>query len=66
MDERRTYTLTDEQFQRILDASRPVTYMVFGGIPPRSPQENANTAWQALGEEIGFKWDTVRPGAQAQ
>ena len=24
-------------------------------------QENANAAWQRLGKEMGFVWDTVRP-----
>lgn len=35
--------------------------MIIGGKPPPSPQENANRAWQALGQELGFKWDTVEP-----
>jgi hypothetical protein len=46
---------------RLLDASKPVPYMVFGGVPPRSPQENANAAWRALGDELGFDYMTVRP-----
>lgn len=26
-----------------------------------SPQENANAAWKALGQEMGFQWDSGHP-----
>lgn len=55
------FEMTEEQRDRILAASQPVRYMVIGGVPPRSPQENANAAWQAVAFELGFKWDTVQP-----
>jgi hypothetical protein len=58
---RKQYEMTTAQAQKIIDASQPVLYMIFGGIEPRSPQENANDAWEALGQELGFIWDTVRP-----
>lgn len=61
MTARQEYELTDEQLEALLEACRPVPYMVIGGIPPRSPQENANAAWQALGTEMGFDWSTVEP-----
>jgi predicted TIM-barrel fold metal-dependent hydrolase len=60
---RKEFTLTDEQYQRLLDAGKPVPYMIFGGRTPPSPQENANAAWAALGRELGFRHMTVRPGA---
>jgi len=55
------YRMTDQQLNRILDACKPVPYMVFGGMQPRSPQQNANDAWRDLGHEMGFDWTTVRP-----
>lgn len=55
------YEMTQEQFDKLLDSSKPVPYMVFGGREPTSPQENANRAWAALGEEMGFQPITVRP-----
>ncbi len=58
------YQMTDEQFERILSASKPVPYIVIGGVPPRSPQEIANTVWEALGEELGFQFMTVKPSEQ--
>ena len=60
---RREFHLTPGQLEKLLDACKPVPYMVVGGVPPRSPQENANSAWKALGKELGFKHLTVRPVA---
>ena len=56
--------MSQEDLNTILEASKPVPYMVFGGIEPTSPQENANRAWQALGEKMGFKHMTVQPTGQ--
>lgn len=58
---RKDFVMTDEQLAELLKACQPVPYMVFGGMEPRTPQQNANDAWRSLGEELGFKWETVRP-----
>ena len=55
------YEMTTEEHATLLKACQPVPYLVVGGIPPRSPRENANTAWKALAQKRGFKWDTVEP-----
>ena len=55
------YEMTEEQLKQLLDACKPVPYMVIGGHAPSSPQENANRAWMGLGKEMGFDWETVRP-----
>lgn len=60
--ERRNYTLTTEQYEALFQACRPVPYMVVGGTVPSSPQQNANRAWQQLGQEMGFDWETVERG----
>lgn len=57
------YEMTQAQLDRILEACKPVPYIVVGGIPPSSPQENANAAWAELGREMGFEHMTVRPVA---
>jgi hypothetical protein len=61
---RKEYEMTQAQLDKILEASKPVPYMVFGGMEPRSPQENANDAWKALGTELGFDHMTVRPNGK--
>lgn len=58
---KRDYEMTEAQLAKLLEACKSVPYMVFGGMEPRSPQQNANDAWASLGGEMGFKWDTVEP-----
>ena len=60
---RKTFKMTEEQYQKLLDAGRPTAVMYLsGGVPmARSPQENANDAWKQLAKELGFIWDTVKP-----
>ncbi len=61
---RTEYEMTQVQLDKILEACKPVPYMVFGGMAPRSQQENANDAWAALGAELGFDHMTVRPNGK--
>lgn len=61
---RRNYEMTEAQLAALLDACKPVPYIMVGPIPPPSQQENANHAWARLGAELGFKWDTVEPTGQ--
>ena len=66
MSERQTYTMTAEQESKLLDACQAVRVMKIGSYVPSSPQENANRAWQALGDELGFDGMTVRPSGSNQ
>jgi len=61
MTERKEFLMSEAQLKKILDACKPVPYMVVGGVEPSSPQENANRAWKALGDELGFDHMTVKP-----
>ena len=61
---RKEFEMSQEQLDAIMDACKPVRYMIIGGVHPRSPQENANSAWAALGKELGFKHMTVRPSGK--
>ena len=58
---RANYEMTQAQCDALLAAMKPVAYMVIGGRPPRSQQENANDAWAALGAQMGFDHMTVQP-----
>lgn len=60
---RRDYEMTEQDLARLLDACKPVPYLVAGGMGPTSPQENANRAWADLGRRMGFDWRTVQPAA---
>ncbi len=58
---RREFEMTDEDLTAILAACRPVPMIMLQGVMPRSPQENANAAWSALGKKMGFEHMTVQP-----
>jgi predicted TIM-barrel fold metal-dependent hydrolase len=64
MNVRKDFGMTPEEFDQISDACRPVPYMIFGGMEPPAPQENANRAWQSLADKRGFVWDTVEPSGK--
>jgi hypothetical protein len=63
---RTNYEMTPADLAKILDACKPVPYMVFGGMPPRSQQENANAAWAELGARMGFDPMTVQPDSNGR
>lgn len=58
---RAEFELSKEDHQYLLDACKPVPYMIIGGREPASPQENANSAWRYLGKKLGFDYLTVEP-----
>ena len=58
---RTEYEMTQKDFDKILDACRPVPCILVGSYSPSGPQENANRAWSALGVKMGFDYQTVRP-----
>lgn len=60
---RKQFEMTQAQLDRILDACKPTPAMFLSGGQPMcgTPQENANLAWQQLGDELGFDHMTVRP-----
>ena len=58
---RASYEMSKADLAKILDACKPVSMIMLQCGTPRSPQENANSAWARLGEELGFDSMTVRP-----
>lgn len=61
---RRDYEMTEADLAKLLDAMKPVPYMIVGGMAPRSQQENANAAWAELGKRMGFEPMSVRPNGR--
>ena len=55
------FEMTDEDLAALLTACKPVSMIALQCGTPRSPQENANAAWAALGKKIGFDHMTVQP-----
>lgn len=53
--------MSEADLAALLQACKPVPYIVVGGHAPSSPQENANRAWAELGKRMGFDAETVQP-----
>lgn len=56
------YQLTDQEFEELMDASKPVPYLVFGGVPPDSPREKAERIWRRIAQRVGCKWESIKAG----
>lgn len=53
--------MTEEEYNEILDACKPTPQIATNCGATRSPQENANAAWERLGKKLGFYHMTVVP-----
>ena len=62
---RKEFEMSDEDLAAVLDACKPTPAMWLGDGTPMcgTPQENANRAWERLGEKMGFASLTVQPAA---
>lgn len=58
---RKQYEMTPEQLKQLLDACMPVPAIMLQIPGRRSPQQRANDAWESLGKELGFDYNTVQP-----
>ena len=61
------FRFNDEQWAYMMEQmkiarNQHVMYLP-GGVPLfEEPQEIANRAWKKMGDEMGFIWDSARPG----
>ena len=53
------YKLTDEELAELMEASKPVPYMVFGGIEPRSPRDNVMDVWRKVAARVNCEVDSI-------
>ena len=67
MSMRRDYTMTEEDYNKIIsaiEAARKTSGMFLsGGMPMGNVQQAANDAWEELGNRMGFEGMSVLPGA---
>lgn len=55
------FEMSAADYANLMDACQPVLAIALQCGPISSPQENANRAWCALGERMGFDGMTVTP-----
>jgi hypothetical protein len=58
---RLTYEMTQAQLDKLMESMKPVPAIMLHIPSGLSPQERANMAWAALGDELGFDHMTVEP-----
>lgn len=63
---KKSYTMTQAQFDKLIDACKPVPMIMLQCGTQRSQQERANDAWKELGDELGFDHMTVQPNGLNQ
>lgn len=66
MSARQEYTMEQADFDALMEACQPVRMMMLQCGTPSSPQENANRAWNSLGDKMGFDGSTVQPAGSDQ
>ena len=58
---RTNYEMTDDDLNELLNSCKPTPVMMVGGVSAPTPEENANSAWESLGKQMGFDYMSVRP-----
>ena len=58
---RTNYEMTEADLENLLSACKPTPVMMIGSYVGSTQQENANRAWAALGEKMGFDPMSVEP-----
>lgn len=58
---RREFEMSEEDLEKLLEASRPIPLIGINCGPISSTQERANAAWSLLGKKMGFVPMTARP-----
>jgi uncharacterized protein len=48
------FEMTPTDFEKLLEASNPVLYIITNGVEPVSPLERIMAAWEELGKRMGF------------
>jgi poly-gamma-glutamate capsule biosynthesis protein CapA/YwtB (metallophosphatase superfamily) len=53
--------MTDEEFNDLVEACKPVPYMVIGGIVPESPTDKAMRVWDSVAKRVGCVQSSIAP-----
>lgn len=64
MSTRINYEMSEEELKTLLESMQPVPMIMLQIGNPRSTQERANDAWEALGKKMGFDYMTVKPSGK--
>lgn len=62
----REFEMSEADYATLIEACQPVLAIALQCGPTSSPQENANRAWCALGEKMGFDGMSVMPSSKGK
>ncbi len=55
------YKLTEDEFAQLMEASKPVPYMVIGGVEPQSPRDKSMRIWERVAARVGCDMNSIQP-----
>jgi len=55
------YTMTDSEYTELMEACKPVPYLIVGGRKPSSPRENAMHVWAKIAARVGCDCNSIAP-----
>ncbi len=58
---RKNFEMSESDLAELLESMKPVPMIMLQCGTPPSQQDNANAAWQRLGNKMGFDGMTVEP-----
>ena len=58
---KREFEMSQEDYDKLLEASRPVPLIALNYGPIPSLEQRVGAAWAALGKKMGFIWNTAQP-----
>ena len=55
----KVYELTEEEFKELMNAAKPVPYMIVGGRAPSSPYEMSKAIWYRVAQRVNCDVETI-------
>jgi len=60
---RQDYRLSDADFSRLIEAGKPVAYLIANGSEPISPRDTIMRIWKEIADREGVDVDSIRQGS---
>lgn len=63
---KREFEMTEADYAALMEACKPVPYLVANGVVPESPRDRVMAVWLEMGERMGFDYETAAPSGKGQ
>lgn len=58
---KKRFRLTQDEWDEIMEAGRPIAFLIAGGTEPASPQERMRPIWQRIADREGVVMQSIAP-----